>query len=229
MQERSVKLNDELRKTLGTVKDVAEAPGTNAALRGLTATVTTLNPQLRFYGPYVTVCNSWNYFFTYLAEHFSEPDTTGSAQRALVNTTGQQEDSLGAMGADEPANGKGVIEGTPQYAQDQPYGAAIGRRRARRLRGRPARLRRAPGALLPGAVQDHPRPALGRPAGPDVRRPRARARGPDVHRRAGDRPVLGDAGLGAPMRLPRSNMAIGLVALAAASCSSTSASPRRSR
>jgi virulence factor Mce-like protein len=126
VQVRSVKLNDELRKTLGTVKDVAEAPGTNAALRGLTATVTTLNPQMRFYGPYVTVCNSWNYFFTYLAEHFSEPDTTGSSQRALVNTTGQQQDSLGSMGADEPANGKGVIEGTPQYGQDQPYGAAIG-------------------------------------------------------------------------------------------------------
>ena len=126
VQERSVKLNDELRKTLGTVEDVAEAPGTNAALRGLTATVTTLNPQMRFYGPYVTVCNSWNYFFTYLAEHFSEPDTTGSAQRALVNTTGRQEDSLGSMGADEPANGKAVTEGTPQYGQDQPYGAAIG-------------------------------------------------------------------------------------------------------
>ena len=73
----------------------------------------------------MTVCNSFNYFFTYLAEHFSEPDTTGSAQRALVNLTGRQEDSLGSMGADEPANGEGVIEGTPQYAQDQPYGAAV--------------------------------------------------------------------------------------------------------
>jgi len=73
----------------------------------------------------VTVCNSWNYFWTYLAEHFSEPDTTGSAQRALVNLTGKQEDSLGSMGADEPANGKAVQEGTPQYAQDQPYGAAV--------------------------------------------------------------------------------------------------------
>jgi virulence factor Mce-like protein len=125
VQVRSVRLNDEVRKTLGTVKDLAEAPGTNAALRGLTATVTTLNPQMRFYGPYVTVCNSWNYFFTYLAEHFSEPDTTGSAQRALVNTAAPQEDSLGSMGADEPANGKGAA-GTPQYGQDQPYGAAIG-------------------------------------------------------------------------------------------------------
>jgi hypothetical protein len=125
VQQRVPALNEEVRKTLGTVRELAEAPGTNAALRGLTATVQTLNPQLRFYGPYVTVCNSFNYFFTYLAEHFSEPDTTGSAQRALVNLTGRQEDSLGSMGADEPANGEGVIEGTPQYAQDQPYGAAV--------------------------------------------------------------------------------------------------------
>ena len=125
VQRRLPTLNEETAKTLGTVRGVAEAPGTNAALRGLTATVTTLNPQLRFYGPYVTVCNSFNYFFTFLAEHFSEPDTTGSAQRALVNTTGRQEDSLGSMGADEPANGEGVQEGTPQYAQDQPYGAAV--------------------------------------------------------------------------------------------------------
>jgi ABC-type transporter Mla subunit MlaD len=125
VQRRLPELNEETAKTLAQLRELAEAPGTNAALRGVTATVATLNPQLRFYGPYVTVCNSFNYFFTYLAEHFSEPDTTGSAQRALANVTGRQEDSLGSMGADEPANGEGVIEGVPQYAQDQPYGAAV--------------------------------------------------------------------------------------------------------
>src|SRR5690242_11317931 len=101
VQRRLPTLNDETRKTLNTLRDVAEQPGTNSALSGLTATVTTLNPQLRFYGPYVTVCNSWNYFWTYLAEHFSEPDSTGSAQRALLNFASPQEDSLGSMGADE--------------------------------------------------------------------------------------------------------------------------------
>ncbi len=125
VQNRAVKLNDELAKTLESVRELAEAPGTNAALRGLTATVTTLNPQMRFYGPYVTVCNSWNYFWTYLAEHFSEPDSTGQAQRALVNTSPRQEDSVGSMGADEPANGEDVKEGNAAYSQDQPYGAAI--------------------------------------------------------------------------------------------------------
>jgi ABC-type transporter Mla subunit MlaD len=124
VQQRMPALNDELRKTLDTVRDVAEEPGTNAALRGLTATVTSLNPQMRFYGPYVTVCNSWNYFWTYIAEHFSEPDTTGSAQRALLNFAAPQENGLGGMGASEPANGKNAA-GTAQFAQDQPYGAAI--------------------------------------------------------------------------------------------------------
>jgi hypothetical protein len=73
----------------------------------------------------VTVCNSANYFFTYLAEHFSEPDASGQAQRALLNSAGNQEDSHASMGADEPANGEGVVRGNAQFAQNQPYGAAI--------------------------------------------------------------------------------------------------------
>jgi ABC-type transporter Mla subunit MlaD len=125
VQRRQVELNEQLRDTLDTLRELAEAPGTTPGIRALGATVDTLNPQLRFDGPFVTVCNGPNYFFTFLAEHFSEPDTTGSAQRALANTTGKQEDSLGSMGANEPANGKNVQEGNAQWAQDQPYGRAI--------------------------------------------------------------------------------------------------------
>ena len=125
VQRRAPKLNEELGKTLDQLRDLAEAPGTLPGVRGLGATVRTLDPQLRFYGPFVTVCNSPNYFFTHLAEHFSEPDSTGSAQRALLNTTGRQDDSHGSMGADEPANGQNVLEGNAQFAQNQPYAAAI--------------------------------------------------------------------------------------------------------
>ncbi len=114
-----------MRKTLDTVREVAEQPGTNAALRGLTATVGTLNPQLRFYGPYVTVCNSWNYFWTYIAEHFSEPDSTGSAQRALLNFAAPQEDGARHRWAPTSRPTARTPPGTPQYGQDQPYGAAI--------------------------------------------------------------------------------------------------------
>jgi virulence factor Mce-like protein len=125
VQERSGQLNDELAKTFDSVKHLAEAPGTNAALRGITATMNTLNPQLRFYGPYVTVCNGPNYFFTYLAEHFSELDSTGSSQRALLNFAGRQDNSVGSMEAKAPANGENVKEGAAQFGHDQPYAAAV--------------------------------------------------------------------------------------------------------
>jgi hypothetical protein len=125
VQRRAVQLNQDLQAALTALDDVASEPATNTALRALTATVTSLNPQLRFFGPFVTVCNNWNYFFTYLGEHFDEPDISGSAQRALLNTTGRQDNSLGSMGARQPANGESVKEGNAQYLQGQPYFHAV--------------------------------------------------------------------------------------------------------
>jgi ABC-type transporter Mla subunit MlaD len=127
VQRKMPELNRKLEGTFRALEDLTSAPSTNAALRALTATVTTLNPQLRFYGPYVTVCNGPNYFFTYLAEHFSEPDNTGESQRALANSAGSQDDSLGQMGADLPANGNEVRTGNAQFLHGPPYAAAITR------------------------------------------------------------------------------------------------------
>ena len=50
------------------------------ALRGVTRIVDIVQPLIRFVGPYVTVCNYFNYSFTHLGEHITEPDTTGSAR-----------------------------------------------------------------------------------------------------------------------------------------------------
>ena len=125
VQRRAPQLNRELAGTFTALQEPTSAPTTNAALRALTATVTTLNPQIRFYGPYVTVCNGPNYFFTYLAEHFSEPDSTGSSQRALANTTPRQKNSIGSMGATEPANGEELREGNAAFLQGQAYVAAV--------------------------------------------------------------------------------------------------------
>ena len=125
IQKKVPELNEKLEGTFKAIDDLTSAPSTNAAIRALTATVTTLNPQLRFYGPYVTVCNAPNYFFTYLAEHFSEADSTGESQRAIANTAGRQDDSVGSIGADEPANGQEVAEGNKQYLHGNPYAAAI--------------------------------------------------------------------------------------------------------
>ena len=75
------------------LRDLAEEPSTGIALRGLTATATTLKPQLRYLGPYQTVCNYWNYFWTYLGEHVSQegrsasPSARRSRARASSRTT----------------------------------------------------------------------------------------------------------------------------------------------
>ena len=103
---RSVQLNEELQSTMSALEDLVEAPATGGALRALTATVTTLQPQLRFLGPYVTVCNYWNIFWTFAAEHLSTPDPTGSSQRVLFNSGDDQNDELTSMGANEFVTGK---------------------------------------------------------------------------------------------------------------------------
>ena len=124
---RSVQLNEQTRATLATLRDLVEAPSTNLALRGLIATVATLNPQLKYLGPYVTVCNYWNYFWTFVAEHFSERDATGQSQRALINEAEGQPNGIGSQGAWNPAAGQptNVPGGTSQNLHGQPFGAAI--------------------------------------------------------------------------------------------------------
>jgi ABC-type transporter Mla subunit MlaD len=131
---RSVELNDELQKVMVALRDLTTSPTTNGALRGLTATVTTLQPQLRFLGPYVTGCNYWNIFWTVVGEnppsptpheHFSATTPTGQAQRVLLNSGSDQADEVTSFGANEPANGKNMRdpEGIRQYEHYNAYGA----------------------------------------------------------------------------------------------------------
>ncbi|HEV7462003.1 MAG TPA: hypothetical protein VGN78_15830, partial [Solirubrobacteraceae bacterium] len=130
---RSVALNKQLEGAMGALHSLAVAPTTNQALRGLNATVDTLNPMVRYLGPYQTVCDYWNYFWTRAAEHFSEGDPSGEAQRALLNSTAGQTNSLGSAGAYEAVNGEGYNSLTPvqkargdnEVAHGNPYSAAI--------------------------------------------------------------------------------------------------------
>ena len=125
VSRRSVQLNRELEGVFASLRDLATTPTTNGALRALTATVTTIQPQLRFLGPYITVCNYWNIFWTFTAEHFTAPDTTGSAQRVLLNTGDRQDDSVAStMGANEYATGRGLTKpgGIKQYVHTNTAG-----------------------------------------------------------------------------------------------------------
>jgi virulence factor Mce-like protein len=126
---RTPSLNANLQQVMGALKDLAQAPGTNVAVNALTDTATTLNPMIRYLGPYQTVCDDWNYFWTYLSEHLSEQTDFGFAQRALITVgNAAQPNQVGQAGATAPVNGGGsdsLLTGGNAFEHDQSYGAAV--------------------------------------------------------------------------------------------------------
>jgi phospholipid/cholesterol/gamma-HCH transport system substrate-binding protein len=129
---RTPSMNAKLQGVLSSVQSLAKDPGTNVALNGLTSTVGTLNPMIRYLGPYVTVCNQWNYFWVELADLVSEQTNFGMAQRALIMFPNHQTNNVGQQGASQPANGyqPGDPVGTSgtadaEYLHGPAYGAAV--------------------------------------------------------------------------------------------------------
>jgi phospholipid/cholesterol/gamma-HCH transport system substrate-binding protein len=124
---RTPSLNQNLQQVMDALKGLAQAPGTNMALNGLVSTVKTLNPMVRYLGPFQTVCDDWNYWWTYLSEHISEQTAFGFAQRALLNSANAQPNSVNSQGATAPVNGGGVDSplGGNAFLHAQPYGAAV--------------------------------------------------------------------------------------------------------
>jgi hypothetical protein len=121
-------LNANLQRVMSELKALALAPETNVSLNGLADTVSTLNPMIRYLGPYQTVCDSWNYWWTYLSDHVSEKTGYGTAQRILAKLANPlQPNNLGFQGASLPVNGGGIDSplGGNAYYHSQNYGAAI--------------------------------------------------------------------------------------------------------
>ncbi len=121
-------LNSKLQGVMEALKSLAQDPGTNLALNALTSTVGTLNPMIRYLGPYQTVCDNWNYWWTFLSEHISEETSFGFAQRALLNQTNPtQPNNVGTAGAALPVNGGSLDSplGGNEFLHAQAYGAAI--------------------------------------------------------------------------------------------------------
>ena len=129
---RTPSMNQKLESVLSSLQSLANDPGTNIALNGLTATVGTLNPMIRYLGPYVTVCNEWSYFWVELADLVSEQTSFGMAQRALLMFGNRQANSVGAQGATALANGyqpgdppDAGYPGDAEYLHGPDYAAAI--------------------------------------------------------------------------------------------------------
>jgi len=108
---RTPQFTDRLEGTLDALGDLAKSLTTDGTLAGLTDTMKTLNPTLRYVGPHVTVCNNFNYTWTHFADHLSEEDATGTYQRIQVkNVPLAQENSLASFGAVRPADGGEIDE-----------------------------------------------------------------------------------------------------------------------
>jgi virulence factor Mce-like protein len=131
---RTPGMNQKLQSVLQALENMARDPGTNVALNGLNGTVSTLNPTIRYLGPYVTVCNDWNYFWVQLADLVSEQTNFGMAQRALLQFANHQTNNVGDQGATQPANGyqPGDPPSPPptgtadaEYLHGPAYGAAV--------------------------------------------------------------------------------------------------------
>jgi phospholipid/cholesterol/gamma-HCH transport system substrate-binding protein len=125
---RTGPLNAKLQQLMNALRTLAQAPETNLAVNALTATVRTLNPMLRYLGPYQTVCGYWNYWWTYLSEHLSAVTNFGYAQRAIINFGAITGNGVGQQGAYAPANNTPAglpFAGGTEFLHAQQYGAAI--------------------------------------------------------------------------------------------------------
>jgi ABC-type transporter Mla subunit MlaD len=126
---RTPALNSKLQGVMYALDHLARAPGTNIGINALTSTVSILNPMIKYLGPYQTVCDDWNYFWTYLSDVFSQQTSYGFAQRALLNTAqSTQTNNVSQAGATAPVDGGGstsLAGGGNEFLHGQAYGAAV--------------------------------------------------------------------------------------------------------
>ncbi len=74
-----------LRRVLAELRRLVDRPSTGLVLERLRDTVDQALPLAAHVAPAQTVCNYWNYTFTFLAEHLSLRSTTGFTQRNIIS------------------------------------------------------------------------------------------------------------------------------------------------
>ncbi|MDQ3768712.1 MAG: MlaD family protein [Actinomycetota bacterium] len=115
---RVPELNENLELGLDALLDLTSSPSTNLVLQGLGATADTLDVTLKYLGPHFTVCNYFNYMWTFTADHFSAyagPEI-GFFERIQGKSAPEQKNSLAAYGAEEPANAEPFDDVVPPEA-----------------------------------------------------------------------------------------------------------------
>jgi len=77
-------INFELAQALISLDQLVSLPQTKTSLLRLRETFGQADPLANYVAPYQTVCNYWNYWFTFLPEHLTERDSIGFTQRVSI-------------------------------------------------------------------------------------------------------------------------------------------------
>ncbi len=132
--KRAPALYERTEGVLDALHDAAANPSTLLALQNLDDAFTTATPLVEYIAPYQTVCNYWNYYWTSIGEHVSEPVRGGTIQRVLLRSDDNTQDnrlsdSTGERPVDIPANEPAIGAQGPIRAlatlHAHPYGPAI--------------------------------------------------------------------------------------------------------
>jgi ABC-type transporter Mla subunit MlaD len=107
-------MNRDLRAVLAQANRLVSNPSTRITLQRLRETFDTAEPLAKFVVPAQTVCNYWNYWFTFLPEALSDRDAVGySFRQALTNFAPSPEVETPLAGySGLQANGKDGVSGT---------------------------------------------------------------------------------------------------------------------
>jgi len=77
-------VNAKLGQVFTELRSLVRQPQTKTSLLRLRETFDQAAPAASYIAPYQTVCNYWNYWFTYLPEHLTEEDNIGTSQRVSI-------------------------------------------------------------------------------------------------------------------------------------------------
>src|SRR4029077_11655781 len=81
---RSVGTSRRLKSVFTQLEDLVEQPQTKSSLVRLQDLFGSAKPLAKYVTPAQTVCNYWNYFWTFLPEHLTEQDSIGFSQRVSL-------------------------------------------------------------------------------------------------------------------------------------------------
>jgi hypothetical protein len=81
---RTPPVDAELGRVFRQLNRLVSQPQTKTTLLRLRETFNQAAPAAKYIAPYQTVCDYWNYWFTWLPEHLSQRDNIGTTQRVSV-------------------------------------------------------------------------------------------------------------------------------------------------